>query len=226
VNHDDPAPVAYAPSSTTNAQSPNSRVQFPTVLGIDPGLRLCGWGVVRGGARPEYLACGVIRPRTRDSLALRLRFLHEGIGELIAHYEPDEVAIEDPFVGALAPASALAIGQARAMALLAGAETGLEVALYAPAAVKSSVSGYGASDKRQVQSMVRLLLGLTSDPEPSDAADALAVAICHLSHRRARELANGQTGNRAIGQSGKRTEGSRGSLAPSPESKVQSPTPR
>jgi crossover junction endodeoxyribonuclease RuvC len=154
-----------------------------------------------------------MRPRTRDSLAQRLRFLHEGIAELIERYRPDEVAVEDPFVGSLAPASALAIGQARAMALLAAAEAGIEVALYAPAAVKASVSGYGASDKRQVQSMVRLLLGLDIAPEPADAADALAVAICHLSQRRARELTNGQSGSRASGQS-------------IPKSKVQTPTPR
>ena len=162
----------------------------PLILGIDPGLRICGWGIVRGGAKPEYGGCGVIRPRTRDSLAQRLMVLHEAIGKQIETFRPDEVAIEDPFVGALAPASALAIGQARAMALLAAAEAGLEVSLYSPAAVKASVSGYGASDKRQVQSMVRLILGLDADPEPSDAADALAVALCHLGHRKARALAS------------------------------------
>ena len=163
--------------------------ESPTVLGIDPGLRACGWGVVRGGVRPEFAACGVIRPRSRDSLALRLRFLYESITRLVEAHRPDELAVEDSFVGALAPASALAIGQARAIALLTAAQAGIDVALYAPAAVKASVSGYGASDKRQVQAMVRLLLDLDADPEPADAADALAVALCHLSQRRARALA-------------------------------------
>jgi crossover junction endodeoxyribonuclease RuvC len=128
------------------------------------------------------------------------------------------LAVEDPFVGSLAPASALAIGQARAIALLAAAEAGIEVSLYAPAAVKASVSGYGASDKRQVQSMVRLLLGLEADPEPADAADALAVAICHLSQRRARELTNSQTGRPPKPRPPSGT--------PVPKSKVQSPTPK
>jgi crossover junction endodeoxyribonuclease RuvC len=156
----------------------------PLILGIDPGLRICGWGIVRGGPQPEYVACGVIRPRTRDSLPQRLVYLHKELSRLVVSYVPDEVAIEDPFVGALSPASALAIGQARAIGLLAAGEAGLEVALYAPRAVKAAVSGYGASDKRQVQSMVRILLSLDTDPEPADAADALAAALCHLGQRR------------------------------------------
>jgi crossover junction endodeoxyribonuclease RuvC len=105
-------------------------------------------------------------------------------------------------VGQLAPASALAIGQARAAAILAAAAHGIEAELYAPAAVKAAVSGYGQGDKRQVQAMVRMLLGLDAAPEPADAADALAVAICHLGQRRAREIA----GNRAIGQTGRLTK--------------------
>lgn len=160
----------------------------PVVLGIDPGLRICGWGIVSGGGRASHIACGAIRPRTRETFARRLLVIHEAVRELIETYRPDEVAIEDPFVGALQPASALAIGQARAAAVLAAALHGLEVEFYAPAAVKAAVSGYGQSDKRQVQSMVRLLLGLDAPPEPVDAADALAVAICHLSNRRARAL--------------------------------------
>lgn len=154
------------------------------VLGIDPGLRVCGWGVVQGGARQSFLACGVIKPNPRDSIGKRLLRLYEDIGGLIITYRPVEVAIEDPFVGALNPASALAIGQARAAAVLAAASAGLDVALYTPTAVKAAVSGYGASDKRQVQSMVRLLLNLEAAPEPVDASDALAVAICHLGARK------------------------------------------
>ena len=159
----------------------------PIVLGIDPGMRICGWGVVRGGAG-GYVACGAIRPRVKDTFAQRLLVLHQGIEKLIEEYAPTEVAIEDPFVGALQPASALAIGQARAAAIIAAAAAGLEVEFYAPAAVKAAVSGYGQSDKRQVQAMVRMVLSLEVPPEPVDAADALAVAICHLSSRRVRAL--------------------------------------
>jgi crossover junction endodeoxyribonuclease RuvC len=159
----------------------------PTVLGIDPGMRVCGWGIVSGGSG-GYVACGAIKPRVKDTFAQRLLVLHQEIVRLIQDYAPTEVAIEDPFVGALQPASALAIGQARAAAVLAAAAAGLEVEFYAPAAVKAAVSGYGQGDKRQVQSMVRLLLALEAPPEPLDAADALAVAICHLNSRRARAL--------------------------------------
>jgi crossover junction endodeoxyribonuclease RuvC len=184
----------------------------PLVLGIDPGLRVCGWGVVRGGARPAFVACGTIKPNPRDSFAKRLLFLHGGLERLVAMYRPDEMAIEDPFVGALQPASALAIGQARAAAVIAAAQAGLEVEFYAPAAVKSAVSGYGQGDKRQVQAMVRMLLSLEAPPEPVDAADALAVAICHLNHRRSRAIA--AAGNQAMGQMEKRARGQSGKAGP------------
>jgi crossover junction endodeoxyribonuclease RuvC len=167
------------------SQPPGSR---PVILGIDPGLRSCGWGVVRGGPQAHFVACGAIRPRPRDALPLRLRALHEAVEELILTYRPDEVAVEDPFVGGVAPAAALAIGQARAVAGLAAAEAGLDVSFYAPAAVKLAVAGYGRSDKRQIQTMVRLRLELAAEPEPADAADALAVALCHLDQRRLRAL--------------------------------------
>jgi crossover junction endodeoxyribonuclease RuvC len=153
-------------------------------------MRICGWGVVHGGAG-GYVACGAIRPRVKDTFAQRLLVLHQEIAGLIAQYRPSEVAIEDPFVGALQPASALAIGQARAAAVIAAAAAGLPVEFYAPAAVKAAVSGYGQGDKRQVQSMVRMLLALPEAPEPVDAADALAVAICHLNSRRARAIEAG-----------------------------------
>ncbi len=160
----------------------------PLVLGIDPGLRACGWGLVRAGAQPEFVATGVLRPPPRDPIATRLLFLHDAIAGLIATHRPDEAAIEDPFVGAVAPASALAIGQARAAALLAAAAAGIEVALYTPTAVKAAVTGYGRGDKAQVQAMVRLLLRLDEPPAPFDAADALAVALCHLAGRRTAAL--------------------------------------
>jgi crossover junction endodeoxyribonuclease RuvC len=160
----------------------------PLVLGIDPGLNVCGWGIVAGGARPRYVVGGVIRPRRSEGIGRRLLHLHDAITAIVAEHTPAEVAIEEPFVGAIQPAAALAIGQARAAAVLAAARAGLEVSFYAPAAVKTAVAGYGRSDKRQVQSMVRILLGLESDPEPSDAADALAIAITHLNHRKLKAL--------------------------------------
>lgn len=165
-----------------------SSVARPLVLGIDPGLRVCGWGLVQGGDRDSFIACGVIKPPVRDPFGQRLLRIHDEIAALIETYAPDEVAIEDPFVGALNPASALAIGQARAAAILAAAQAGREVALYAPRAVKAAVASYGASDKRQVQAMVRILLNLDLAPEPLDAADALAVAICHLGNRKTQML--------------------------------------
>jgi crossover junction endodeoxyribonuclease RuvC len=160
----------------------------PVVLGIDPGLNVCGWGLLRVEARPVYVSSGAIRPSARNPLAKRLLALHSALSEVIARYGPAEVAIEDPFVRAVAPQSALAIGQARAVAVLAAAQAGLEVSFYAPASVKAAVAGYGQSDKRQVQTMVRILLDLAADPEPSDAADALAVAFCHLGQRKMRTL--------------------------------------
>jgi len=160
----------------------------PIVLGIDPGLRVCGWGVVRGGSRAAYIASGAIKPNPKAPMTTRLLTLFDSIRDIIIAHQPDEMAIEDPFVGSIQPASALAIGQARAAAVLAAATNGIEVEFYAPAAVKAAVSGYGQGDKRQVQSMVRMLLGLEAPPEPLDAADAIAVAICHLGLRRARAL--------------------------------------
>jgi crossover junction endodeoxyribonuclease RuvC len=158
----------------------------PLVLGVDPGLRVCGWGLLRAGATPAFVDSGVVRPKPRETIERRLLFLHQELLRVIQEWSPSQMAIEDPFVGALTPASALAIGQARAAAVLAAARHGLTVDFYAPAAVKAAVSGYGQSDKRQVQTMVRLLLALDADPEPADAADALAVAICHAAQHKLR----------------------------------------
>ena len=160
----------------------------PLILGIDPGIRICGWGLVRAAQPTSFVACGVIKPKTRETMARRLHFLFSRIEDLIEEYGPDEVAIEDPFVGALSPSSAMVIGQARAAAVIAAASRGREVEFYAPTAVKAAVTGFGHGDKRQVQAMVRMLLRLDADPEPADAADALAIAICHLGQRRFRAL--------------------------------------
>jgi len=165
----------------------NGAPASPLVLGIDPGLRICGWGLVRAETRPSYSACGVVRPRTADTLEKRLLQLHIALTQLIETYHPDEMAVEDPFVGAVNPASALAIGQARAMAMLAAAQHGIPVSLYAPREVKAAV-GYGGSDKQQVAAMVKILLGLDAMPQPADASDALAIAICHASQRKLNAL--------------------------------------
>jgi len=167
-------------------------VTGPLVLGVDPGLSVCGWGLVQAGAAPAFRGCGAIRPRASEGIGRRLLRIHDAIAALIAEHAPDEVAIEEQFVAKLDPRAALAIGQARAAAVLAAARAGLEVSFYTPAAVKSAVSGYGQSDKRQVQAMVRMLLGLDADPQPADAADALAVALTHLANRRAAALGAGQ----------------------------------
>ncbi len=160
----------------------------PVILGIDPGIRICGWGLVRAAQPTSFVACGVIKPKTREPMARRLHFLFSQIKAVIEEYSPDEVAIEDPFVGSVSPASAMVIGQARAAAVIAAASKGREVEFYAPTAVKAAVTGFGQGDKRQVQSMVKMLLKLDAAPEPADAADALAIAMCHLGQRRFRAL--------------------------------------
>jgi crossover junction endodeoxyribonuclease RuvC len=160
---------------------------------VDPGLNICGWGLVRAGTTPSFVGCGAIRPRAKEPITRRLLHLHDAISALIAEHAPDEVAIEEQFVGALAPQSALAIGQARAAAVLAAARAGLEASFYSPASIKSAVSGYGQGDKRQVQAMVRMLLRLPADPQPADAADALAVALTHLANRRIVALTGGRS---------------------------------
>jgi crossover junction endodeoxyribonuclease RuvC len=151
------------------------------VLGVDCGGEYTGYGVVemRSGGRLVCLTCGAIKLSPREPLARRLSRIYEGLGALIGEHHPDEVAIEGIFY-ALNVNSALKLGQVRGVAMLAAATAGLEVAEYSPLSIKSSVVGYGRAEKQQVQHMVTLLLGLTAAPEPMDASDALAIAICHL----------------------------------------------
>ena len=154
------------------------------VLGVDCGGELTGYGVVeqRNPAGRDGLACldaGVIRLKTRDPLARRLARVFEELGNVIRAHRPDVVAIEDVFYAVNAK-SALKLGHVRGVAMLAAAAQGLEVAEYAPLAIKSAVVGYGKAEKSQVQQMVKRLLKLDQIPEPPDVADALAIAICHL----------------------------------------------
>ena len=148
------------------------------ILGIDPGLRITGFGLVeKVGNRLAYLASGCIRTDATDSLPGRLGTIHAGVRELVATHRPDQAAVEIVFVN-VNPQSTLLLGQARGAAITALVASGLEVAEYTALQVKQAVVGNGHADKVQVQHMVRRLLSLSADPRP-DAADALACAIAH-----------------------------------------------
>jgi crossover junction endodeoxyribonuclease RuvC len=151
------------------------------VLGIDCGTEYTGFGVVELAAsgRLTCLTCGAIKLSTREPLPLRLNRIYAQLHSLICDHHPDQVAIEDVFY-AVNVKSALKLGQVRGVAMLAAAAAGLEVAEYAPLSIKSAVVGYGRAEKHQVQHMVTRLLDLAEPPEPADASDALAIAICHL----------------------------------------------
>lgn len=156
------------------------------ILGIDPGLRRMGWGVITvEGSRLSAVAHGVVTPPTDAPMATRLNHIFNAVTELVREYQPDEAAIEDAFM-AKSASSALKLGHARAAALLAPAQAGLPVAEYAARLVKKSVVGTGAADKVQVAAMIAILLPGTR--AKADAADALAIAICHAHHRRARNI--------------------------------------
>jgi crossover junction endodeoxyribonuclease RuvC len=151
------------------------------VLGIDCGGECTGYGVVEmhTGGKLRCMGCGGIKLSPREALPRRLSRIYMELGAIISQHEPDEVAIEDVFY-ALNVKSALKLGQVRGVAMLAAASAGLEVAEYSPLTIKSSVVGYGRAEKQQVQHMVTRLLELPVPPEPMDASDALAIAICHL----------------------------------------------
>jgi crossover junction endodeoxyribonuclease RuvC len=152
------------------------------LLGVDPGSIRTGYGVIdTDGRRHCLLAQGVLAPPPRHELASRLRFIHDGIAAVIAQYQPAALAVEDIFHAANAR-SALILGHVRGVVLLAGAEAGLPVHAFAPAAVKAQVTGYGRAEKAQVSLMVSRLLSLAVDAPAGDAADALAVALC-LAHQ-------------------------------------------
>ena len=149
------------------------------VIGIDPGTAACGYGIVQeSDGRLEALGHGWWQTAADERIELRLKTIYEGVAGLIAEHEPDAVVLEESFVGADARI-ALSVGQARGAVLVAAALRGVECTEYAPARVKQAVCGYGRAEKAQVQRMVKAILGLEETPEPSHAADALAVAICH-----------------------------------------------
>ena len=151
------------------------------VLGIDCGGEYTGYGVVELHATGKLccLTCGAIKLSVREPLPRRLSRIYDQLSAIISEHHPDEVAIEDVFY-ALNVKTALKLGQVRGVAMLAAAAAGLEVAEYSPLTIKASVVGYGRAEKQQVQHMVTRLLELSAPPEPMDASDALAIAICHL----------------------------------------------
>lgn len=151
------------------------------ILGIDPGTLRTGFGVVESrGSSYVHLHSGVIAPGRKDVLPAKLHRIYTGLREVIDSLAPHAVAVEQIFTHRNAR-SALLLGHARGIALLAAAECGLPIFEYAPAVVKKAVTGYGRADKQQVMQMVSMLLGLAA-PLAEDASDALAVAICHLNH--------------------------------------------
>jgi crossover junction endodeoxyribonuclease RuvC len=172
---------------TAKAARPSRRVPL-RILGVDPGTFAMGIGVVDAeGPDLIHVYSHVLAPPKRDTRADRLYFLFSGLVEVIGEWRPAEVAIEEPFAASNIKA-ALAIGQAQAVAMVAAARHGLAVSTYAPRQVKRAVTDYGGSSKEQVQSMVQALLGLDGTALPSDAADALAVAICHINSTRVDDL--------------------------------------
>ncbi|MCC6889649.1 MAG: crossover junction endodeoxyribonuclease RuvC [Hyphomicrobiales bacterium] len=152
------------------------------ILGIDPGLRRTGWGLIAiEGNRLGYLACGSLATDDKSTLAQRLVRLHDGLRRVVAEHAPDEAAVEATFVNKDAVAT-LKLGQARGVALLVPALAGLPVAEYAPNLVKKTIVGAGHGEKAQIRMMIGVLLP-KADPQTHDAADALAIAICHAHHR-------------------------------------------
>ena len=150
------------------------------VVGIDPGTAACGYGIVHeSGGRLRAVDHGWWRTPAGDRPELRLKTTFEAVSELVRLHAPDAVALEESYVGADAR-TALSVGQARGVVLVAAARAGVACAEYAPAHVKQAVCGYGRAEKAQVQRMVRMILGLEETPSPHHVADALAVAICHV----------------------------------------------
>jgi crossover junction endodeoxyribonuclease RuvC len=152
------------------------------VLGIDPGSETLGWGVVEGsGLKYALVDFGTVKSNPKQAFSKRLLNVYNGVDEVIAKFSPDVLSVEDTFY-AVNVGVALKLGQVRGTMLLLAEQKGLEIAEYSPRLVKQTVVGYGNAEKKQVQEMVRVLLRMKTIPEPHDAADALAIAICHFHH--------------------------------------------
>ncbi len=159
------------------------------VLGIDPGIAITGYGLVRehGGSDAELVAYGVITTSSKDDLPTRLQKVYRDVREMVEKYQPESAAVEKLLFGKNVT-TAMAVGQARGVTLLAIADCNVSITEYTPASIKQAVAGYGNAPKAQMQEMVRLLLNLDEIPRPDDAADALAVAITHLHSARYQQL--------------------------------------
>lgn len=152
------------------------------VLGIDPGSETLGWGVVEGsGLKYSLVEFGTVRSNTKQAFSKRLLNVYNGVAEVIDKFKPDVVSIEEAFY-AVNVSVAMKLGQVRGTVLLLAEQTSIEIAEYAPRLIKQTVVGYGNAEKHQVGEMVRILLRMKSVPTPHDAADALAIAICHFHH--------------------------------------------
>ena len=157
------------------------------ILGIDPGLRRTGWGmVVIDGNRLSYVACGSLATDDKAALAMRLLSIHDGLRQVVSDHAPDEAAVEATFVSKDGSAT-LKLGQARGIAMLVPAIAGLPVAEYAPNLVKKTIVGAGHCEKAQIRMMIGVLLPKAA-PQSEDAADALAIAVCHAHHRQSAVL--------------------------------------
>ncbi len=157
------------------------------IIGIDPGLRRTGWGVIEAdGNRLIYVACGSVEPQDDLPLSSRLLAIHEGLAAVLSSHRPAEAAVEQTFVNKDGVAT-LKLGQARGVAMLAPAMFGISVAEYAPNQVKKTVVGAGHADKQQIAMMLKILLP-KAEPPSADAADALAIAITHAHHRQSTAL--------------------------------------
>lgn len=153
-----------------------------TILGIDPGTKVMGWGIIRdrdGANITELVAYGVFKANQKLTLSERLEIIFTGLEKVIKSYQPDEMAVEEPFI-AENPRIALMVGRAQGIALLAAGRYNIPAFQYTPALIRQRVTSFGGSDKVQVQEAIKLQLNLAERPEPPDASDALAVAICHL----------------------------------------------
>jgi crossover junction endodeoxyribonuclease RuvC len=149
-------------------------------IGIDPGTAIMGWGIVdEGGGTPRLVAYGALTTPAKMAAPDRLVILYDGLQALLREHRPEAAAVEELFFGKNVN-TAIGVGQARGVALLALAQAGIPIHEYKPTQVKQAVAGYGGADKQQMQEMVRLTLRLAATPKPDDAADAVAVAICHI----------------------------------------------
>ncbi|MBA7668646.1 Crossover junction endodeoxyribonuclease RuvC [subsurface metagenome] len=156
------------------------------VLGVDPGTAATGYGLINTGKNPEMIECDCIYTSSQMEMADRLKIIYQKMGEIIHRFHPKEVAIEQIYFSKNSK-TALSIGQARGVIMLAASNEGIRVFNYSPLEVKQTITGYGRATKHQIQHMVKDLLHLSCVPRSTDSADALAVALCHYYSRRLRQ---------------------------------------